>query len=187
MEDDLGAGQTQRPPSLREVAVVTDVDPDPSHRGIEDRIAGVAGTKVELLPETLDVRDVGFAVLPQVGAVGVDHGGGVVVKALLLDLEHGDHQHHPRVLGELLHPLGRWSIGNRFGIPEVLVLLYLAEVGAVEQLLEAQHLGPVLGGLAGQLDRLGDHRLLVAGPRGLDESRSYDVGHWGDLLRYAGG
>ena len=65
----------------REVAVVTDVHPDASHRGVEDRITHVAGTKVELLPETLDVRDVGLAVLAEIGAVGINDRCGVVVEA----------------------------------------------------------------------------------------------------------
>src|SRR5580693_8388102 len=92
VEDDPGAGQPERPPALREVPVVADVHADPADRGVEDRVAQVPGAEVELLPEPLDLRQVGLAVLAQVGAVRVDHGRGVVVQAGLLLLVHGHDQ-----------------------------------------------------------------------------------------------
>ena len=58
------------------------------------------------------------------------------------------------------------------GVGEVLGILHLAEVGAVEELLEAHHLGALLGRLARVLLVLVDHRLLVAGPIGLQQGRA---------------
>ena len=51
IEHDLGAVETERSPPLREVAVVADVHADLADRGVEHRVAAVAGTEVELLPE----------------------------------------------------------------------------------------------------------------------------------------
>src|SRR5215207_3997583 len=62
VEDDLRTVEPQRPPALREVPVVADVDPDAADRGVEGRIAEVAGPEVELLPEAADVRNVRLAV-----------------------------------------------------------------------------------------------------------------------------
>src|SRR5436190_547366 len=63
----------------QEVAVITDVDADRGVAGLEDGVAEVAGLEEELFPEAGRVRDVVLAVLAEVAAVGVDHGGGVVV------------------------------------------------------------------------------------------------------------
>src|SRR3712207_6536106 len=81
VEDDLGAVQSQLPPALREVPVVADVDPDRPDSCPEDRVAQIAGTEVELLPELVQVGDVVLAVLAQHGPVRVHHHRGVVVDA----------------------------------------------------------------------------------------------------------
>src|ERR687898_2117691 len=94
VEDHLRPGEAERPPALREVPVVADVDADLADRGVEHGVPEVAGPEVELLPEALDLGDVGLAVLAQVAAVGVDHGGRVVEHALLLALVHGQDHHH---------------------------------------------------------------------------------------------
>ena len=161
------------------MAVVTDVDTDPAHRGVEDRVAHVAGPEVELLPEALHLGNVGLAVLAQVGPVGVDHRRGVEVETVVFFLEDGDDEHHPGFFGEVLHPAGSRAVGDWLGVVEVLVLLHLAEVGAVEKLLEAHHLYALPGGLPGVLDGLFDHRFLVAGPLGLDDGCSDNVRHAG--------
>ena len=169
VEHDLGAVEAERPPPLREVPVVADVHPDLADRRLEDRVAAVTGTEVELLPEPLDLRDVLLAVLAEVGAVGVDDGRRVVVQPGLLDLVHREHEHHPELLGHRLEPLRRRPVGDRLGVPVVLGVLHLAEVRAVEQLLEAHHLCPLSGGLPGRVLVLVDHRFLVARPIGLQQ------------------
>src|SRR5438046_1217686 len=76
---DLRSRQSQLAGAFGEMAVVADVDADLGVRRLENGVAEVAGAEVELLPETgSDVRDVVLAVLAEVLAVGVDHGGGVV-------------------------------------------------------------------------------------------------------------
>jgi hypothetical protein len=63
------------------VAVVADIHADLAYGRLEDGIAQVARPEVELLPEALDVGNVGLAVLAEVGAVGVDDGRRVVLHA----------------------------------------------------------------------------------------------------------
>ena len=175
-EHHLGAVQAQRACALGEVPVVADVDPDLADRGLEHRVAEVARPEVELLPEPLHVRDVGLAVLAEVRAVRVDHGRGVVVDArgLRVLLVHRHHEDHAGLLGQVLHPLRRRPVRDELGVAVVLLVLHLAEVGAVEQLLEQHHLGALLGRLVREALVLLDHRLLVAGPARLQQ-RASDV------------
>ncbi len=166
---------SSRQPSGK-VAVVTDVDAHLADGGVEDGVAEVAGPEVELLPETLHLGDVVLAVLAQEGAVGVDHRRRVVVGAFVDHLEHRYDQHHPGLLGQGLHEVcGRTRHG--FGVGEVRAVLHGAEVRGGEDLLEAQHLGTLVGSLPGIPDLLVDHRLLVPGPFGLNEGSSDGIGH----------
>ena len=180
-EHDLGAVEAERPGAFGEVAVVADVHADLADRGLEDRVAEVARPEVELLPEPLDVRDVGLAVLAEVRPVRVDHGGRVVVDArgLLVLLVHRGDDDHAGLLGEVLHPLGRRSVGDVLGVAVVLGVLHLAEVRPVEQLLEQDELGTLLGRLVRVALVLLDHRFLVAGPARLDERTADGSGHRG--------
>src|SRR5207247_9463221 len=80
VEDDLGPGQPERARALGEVAVITDVDTDRPHPRSKHRIAEIAGTEVELLPEAgRAVAEVALPVLAEVAGVGVDDGGRVVI------------------------------------------------------------------------------------------------------------
>jgi hypothetical protein len=123
------------------------------------------------------VGDVLLAVLAEVGAVLLDDGGRVVEEAVVLLLEDRDHDDHLGLLGEVLHEPRRRAVGDRLGVLEMLVLLHRAEVRPVEQLLEAHHLGTLLGSLAGVVGILFDHRVLVTRPLGLDDGGPNDVGH----------
>src|SRR5688572_7668841 len=177
VEHDLRPVESDRPPPLREVPVVADVDADLADRGVEDRVSARSGREVELLPEPLDLRDVLLAVLAEVRAVGVDHGGGVVVQAVLHDLVHRQQHHHPQFLGDGLEPLRGRAVGDLLGVGVVLGLLDLAEARPVEELLEADHLRSLGARLAGRLLVFVDHRLLVAGPVGLQECCPHGVRH----------
>ena len=158
------------------MAVVADVDADLADVRLEHRVSQVAGPEVVLLPEALDLRDVGLPVLAQELPVGIDDRGGVVVDAggggiLLVHRRDDD---HARLLGEVLHPLGGRPVGDVLGVPEVLRILHLAEVGAVKQLLEQDHLGVLLRGLMCMGLVLLDHRFLVARPGCLDQCGTDD-------------
>ena len=125
------------------------------------------------------MRDVGLAVLAEVRPVGVDDGRGVVVDPgrLLVLLVHRRDDDHAGLLGEILHPLGRRAVGDELGVAVVLGVLDLAEVRPVEELLEQDDLGALLGRLVRPLLVLLDHRFLVAGPAGLDERATDDSRH----------
>src|SRR3954468_11441789 len=177
VEHDLGAVQAKGPPTLGEVAVVADVDANLADRRLEDRIATVAGTEVELLPEALGLRNVLLAELAEVLPVGVDHGRGVVVHPGLLVLVHRQHHHHAELLGDARELLGGRPVGDQLGVAVVLGVLHLAEVGAVEQLLEADDLGAFSLGIVRGLFVLFDHRLLRSCPVGLKKRSTDDVRH----------
>ena len=113
--------------------------------------------------------------LPEDGAVGVDDDRGVVVDAGLLLLVDREDHHHAELLGEGREALHDRAVGG-LGVAVVLLVLGDAEVGAVEQLLEADDLGALRLGVAGELLVLVEHRLLVAGPRGLGD-RCLHGGH----------
>src|SRR5690349_19534561 len=177
VEHDRGPGQAERSPALGEVPVVADVHADPARRGVEDRVAHVAGAEVELLPEALDLRDVGLAVLAQVLAVGVDHRRGVVVDARVLFLVHRRDDDDAVLPGHVLEELGRRAVGDRFGVGVVVRVLHLAEVRPVEEFLQADHLRASRGGGLDMVHRCRDHRFLVAGPALLDKPGPDDLRH----------
>ena len=77
------------------------------------------------------------------------------------------------LLGERGEALHDRAVG-RLGVAVVLLVLGDAEVRAVEQLLEADDLRAVGGGVAGELLVLVEHRLLVAGPGGLGDGGADD-------------
>src|SRR5215469_7370710 len=185
VEDDLGAGQAERPPALGEVPLVADVDADPAHRGVEHRVAQVPGAEVVLLPEPLHLRDVVLAVLAEEGAVGVDDRGGVVEDAFLLRFIDRHDQYHLVLARDVTHqPDGR-PVGHRLGPGVPLGLLHLAEVRAVEEFLQAGDARALGRGVPDRRHRVLHHRILVAGPLLLDQGGTYDIGHAG-LLSSAG-
>ena len=94
----------------------------------------------------------------------------------VLLVHRGDHD-HAGLLGEGLHPLGGRAVRDVLRVGVVLGILHLAEVGPVEQLLEQDDLGTLLRRLVGVLLVLLDHRLLVAGPGGLDQGATDGPGH----------
>src|SRR6202050_1860737 len=175
VEHDPGAGQAERPPALGEVPVVADVHADPADRGVEDRVAEVARPEVELLPEALDLRDVGLAVLAEVAAVRVDHRGGVVVDAGVLLLVHRRDDHDAVPAGHVLQQRGRRTPGDLLGVGVVVGVLHLAEVRSVEQFLQADHLRAGRGRGGDMAHRRLDHRFLVPGPALLDVRGPYDL------------
>src|ERR1039458_1903830 len=192
VEDDLGAGQSQSARAFGELAVVADVDADFDEAEVEDGEAEVAGAEVELLPEAgRDVRDVGLAVLAEEAAVVVDDGGGVVVDACLLDFVDGHDEGNVILLRQILHEADGGSVGD--GLGEIVPAggLLGAEVGPVEDLLEADDLRAGPGGLLDISDVLIDHGLfgdLKRGVRrggvgGLNQRTANDTSHENSLDR----
>jgi len=113
--------------------------------------------------------DVVLAVLAEVGAVRVDDRGGVVEDAGLLLLVHRQYEDDAVLLRKCLEPLDDRPVGDLLGVLVERRVLDLAEVGPVEQLLEAQDLSTLGGRVAHRLLVHPDHRLLVARPGGLED------------------
>src|ERR1039457_1550636 len=192
IEDDLGPSQSQGARAFGEVAVVADVDADLDEAEVEDGEPEVAVAEVELLPEAgRDVRDVGLAVLAEEAAVVVDDGGGVVVDACLLDFVDGHDEGNVILLRQILHEADGGSIGD--GLGEIVPAggLLGAEVGPVEDLLEADDLRAGPGGLLDISDVLIDHGLFGdlergvgrGGVGGLNQRTANDTSHENSLDR----
>ncbi len=80
-ENDLGSMEAQQSRTLWEKAVIADAHAHPADRRIEDRVAQLSRAKVEVLPGTTQMRDMGLAILAEMGPVGLDDSRGVVVDA----------------------------------------------------------------------------------------------------------
>ena len=90
----MGPVEPEGPPAFGEMAVVADINADFAHGGVKDGVAAIAGTEVELLPETLDVGDVLFAIFTQIASIGINYRGSVVQVARSGIFIHGqDHDH----------------------------------------------------------------------------------------------
>src|SRR5262249_54304032 len=82
IKHDLRSIQSENARPLREMAVVADVDPNPSITSLEDEIARIARREIKLLPESRsNLRNVMLPVFPEVGSVSVDHRRCVEVQA----------------------------------------------------------------------------------------------------------
>jgi hypothetical protein len=148
------------------VPVVADVHADARVAGLEGGVAQVARLEEELLPEAVGVRDVVLAVLAQEGAVRVNHRRGVVVHARHLALVDGDDHGHLvllRVDGQPLHG----GAGHLLGDVMPLRVLRGTEVGAVEDLLQAENLDTALARLLDEGQVLVEHRLPDDGDGGV--------------------
>src|SRR5579863_519009 len=177
VKDDARPAKAKSTPTLGEMAVVTDVDPDRTDGGLKDRIAEVARPEVVLLPKPGYLRDVVLSVLAEVGAVGINDKGGVVEDSRHLFFVDRDDEDHVQLFGELAHQLRRRAGRHRLRVREVLGVLHLAAVRAVEELLETEDLGALRRGIFRHRDARFDHRLLVARPVVLDETDPHHVSH----------
>jgi hypothetical protein len=117
-----------------------------------------------------------LAVLAEDRAVGIHHHRGVVVDTgHVFFVDRQDH-HDAELFRESREALHDGTVGG-FGVAVVLLVFGDAEVRAVEQLLEADDLRPLLRRLTREAFVLVEHRLLVAGPGGLRNGCAHDVGH----------
>src|SRR5262249_47368295 len=175
---------------LGEVSVVADVDTDFPRCSIEYGIPEVPGTEVKFLPEPwTDVRDVMFAILPEIRAVGVDHRGGVVIDAGDFLFVNRHDEYHPVLPRHLSHRLNRRAVRDAFHHVVPAGLLFGAEVGTVEEFLQAEELDAAPRRFFDERLMLAEHPLLdvvggtFEGDVCLDlcQSASHDLAH-GTLL-----
>src|SRR5262245_9690037 len=167
--------------------VVADVDPDLSRGRVEDGVSKVAGAEVEFFPEPrAHVRDVMFPILPEIRAVSVDYGGGVVVDAGNLFFVNRHDEHHAVLSCDLAHSLNRRSLGDAFHHLVPAGLLLGAEVRAVEEFLETQKLHASPRRFVNERQVLVEHPLLdvvsgtFEGDVSLDlyQPAAHDPAHW---------
>jgi len=81
IKNNLGSIESQGPPALWEVSVVTYINANFAHRGVKNRVSTISGPEVKLFPETLDVGNVLLSILAEVTSVSVNDGGGVIEEA----------------------------------------------------------------------------------------------------------
>src|SRR5262249_51026662 len=116
IEYNFRAVESQRARAFRKMAVVANLNADASEAQVEDGIAQISWTKVEFFPESgRHVRNMSFAIFTQIVAVITDHGGGVVVDALLLALVDRDDKRDPPLARLLLHEADDGPLGHGFG------------------------------------------------------------------------
>src|SRR6185503_3694100 len=176
-EEEMRALHAEHARRLREVTVVADEDPDlQAERGVEDGKSKIARLEEEPLVSgrlprrhgAEDLRDRHLAVLADQAAVRADHHRGVVEHAAVVLVE-GIDDHGPGLAGDLAQPIDRGA-GHRLRGLEPLLVAIEAEVDRLAELREAHHLGPVAGGLSGEVLRLLDVDVLVNVAAELGES-----------------
>ena len=174
IKDDLSTIEAECTPAFGKMSVVADVNADLANRRVENRIATITWAEVELLPKATDMRDVMLAVLTKISAICINNSRGIVENTWLLFFIHWQHHDHVQFFGQFLKSLGGRA-GDGLGVFVELGILDLAKIRAVEQLLEANHLGPLSRGLSGVILMCCDHGFFVAGPIGLDEGGTYNA------------
>ena len=142
------------------MAVVTDVHANFADCSIKNWVATIARLEIELLPETLGLRNVLLAVLTEVLAIGINHRGSVVVHTSLGDFVHRQHHDHACFFSDALETLSRRAIGDVLGIAVVLDILHLTKVRAVKEFLETDDLGTLLGRIVTSSFVLVNHRVF---------------------------
>jgi hypothetical protein len=176
---DLGPVQPKDPGAFRKVPVVTDVDPYLAKSCLEDRIRRVSGFEVELFQETMDLWYVLLTILTQKGTIRIYNGRGVVINRYTYFFVHRSDNHHAVLLGYILKKLSGRALRDRLrhGVPAA--VLNLAEVGGVEEFLQARDLGASPMGFFNVGKMFFDVPLLVRGIVGLDEGAAHF--HGGNL------
>ena len=168
------------------MAVITNVDAHFRIARVEHGISEVAGTEVVLLPEARrGMRNVVLAIFAEVGAVGVDDGGGVVVDARTFLFIKRDDDDHAVFLRVLLHQLRRRTVGDALDGVIPSRILFSAKIGTGEDFLHAEDLHAFLSGLIDEFQRALDLRIangldLLVGTgreRRLNQTALHDSGH----------
>ena len=127
--------------------------------GLKDAIAKVARGEVEFFVVARVVGDVHLAVFAQVGAVGINNRGGVVVEPFGTFLKEGADKHHAQLGGKVHEVLAGGAVGYGFGQLEILVAFLITKIEGGEQFLKTDNMGTLRGKAA--------HRVGVAGYVGL--------------------
>ena len=109
-------------------------------------------------------------------SVGINDGGGIVVKARRAPFEERGDDHHTKFLREFLENRGRRA-RDRLREVEVFVVFDLTEVDRLKKLLEADDVRTLRGSLAHAPDGGSDVDFDIERAGVLDES-DFDSGIW---------
>src|SRR5579862_3408300 len=145
------------------MAVITYIDTHFGEAHVENGVTQVAWAKIELLPKSrCNMRDMRLAVLAKIGAIVGDHGRSIVENPFLFHFVHWDNQRDPQFLRQRPHKVDRGTIRNglRHFVP--LHFLLSAEIGPVEDFLQANDLRSVFGSLSNEPDMLLNHGFLLS-------------------------
>ena len=141
--------QRHRTGAFGEPLIPANPQTDAAHGGVPHAVAGVTGAEIELLFITNALRDMAFAVVAQDGAIGIDEGAGIEKGRPRL-FEIGTGQHHTQFACKVGKAGDQRVAHKRLRHSEILGVLFDAKIGAGEQLLDQNQLGPLCGGLAHQ-------------------------------------
>src|SRR5207302_6556134 len=151
IKKNIRAAQARETRAFRIPLVPADQSADPAVPRVEIGKAQITRSEIELLVVERIVRDVHLAVKPEQRTVGVEHGGGVVMKPGGAALEDRRDDDHPQLACELAERF-RGGAGNRFGQIEALGIFFAAKILSTKQLLEANDLNAAPGRFADALD-----------------------------------
>src|SRR5918993_762398 len=176
IQHDLRAVQPEDAGAFGKVTVVADVDADASGGGVEHRVSEIARAEVELLPESWrHVGNMVLAVLAEIPAVRVDDRRRVVVDAGHLFFINRHHHDHAVLLRDLLHQADRRTIRDSFDHLVPAALLLGAEIGPVEELLQAQELHAAAPCLLDERHVLVDHAALDLVGAAVERNVGFDL------------
>src|SRR6266478_2195591 len=88
------------------MAIVADIYADIRELSFEDRIAEITGFEIELLPKAWRAMgNVMFSIFPEILAVGINNGGGIVVDTFDVFFVNRNNQRHAVLLRDFAHEL----------------------------------------------------------------------------------
>jgi hypothetical protein len=164
--------------------VITDIDADSGISCLKNGKSQVAGRKIKFFPETRPgVGDMNFPEFAEVFAVGIDHGGRVVIEAFNIHFINRNNHDHLIFFGVFGKSFDGWP-GYSLGGLVPFDILFGAKIGAAEYFLEAEYLNPFVTSLLYQRYVLLDHglfyfdgRAVKFGIGGLYMGTFYNSGH----------
>src|SRR5215469_7548262 len=166
--------------------VVADVDADFGEAKVENRIPQIPRTKIEFLPEPRrNMRNVCFAVFPEVRTVALNYSCCVVINAFALNFVDWNDERNPQFRCEFAQELDGRSVRNALGEIVPTNRLLGAKVRTIENFLQANDFRACLGSLSDHSHVLINHRLLDFFERTLgrfqvsclDQRTAYDSRH----------
>ena len=176
VEKDLRPLKSRESGGLGIPLIPANTDANPAESRVPCSKAEVPRSEVKFLVKKRIVWDVHLPVFPEECPVGINDGGGIVVKAGRAPFEERGDDHHTKFPSEFLENRGRGA-RDRLGEVEVFVVFDLAEVDRLEKLLKADDVRALGSSLAHAPTGSGDVGFDIERAGVLDES-DFDSGIW---------